>query len=111
MNFEEIKTWKSGVNALLTELDDLVATRNDFRNVLKNHLDQVFGGYESMEFKNDLTEVTIKYAYENNPVIKPENINKLGMDWIIEAGYDKEAYRIVVIKIYPFGLSEGDYIK
>lgn len=110
MNIDEIKTWKSGVDALLTELDDLVKTRNDFRDVLKKHLDQVFGGYESMEFKNDLTEVTIKYAYENNPVIKPETIHKLGMDWIIEAGYDDKAFRIVIIKIYPFGLEEGDII-
>ena len=66
---------------------------------------------KSIDFKTDLSEILIIYPREVNPIIKPEKIHKLGMDWIIEAGYDKDAYRIVVIKLYPFGVEEGMVIE
>ena len=111
MNFEDLKTWKSGVEELLKELDRLVDTRNQFIELMKSHIDQCFQGYKTIEFKNDLSEITITYEQGHNPIIRPEHIHKLGMDWLIEAGFDDKAFRIVVIKLYPFGLNEGDYIE
>ena len=111
MNFEDLKVWRDGVCHLLDELDKLVDTRNDFISLMKEHIDQCFSGYRSVGFKTDLTEITINYPKNVNPVIKPETIHKLGMDWIIKAGYDDEAYRIVVIKLYPFGVEEGMVIE
>ena len=51
MNFEDLDVWRSGVSHLLDELDKLVDTRDEFIGLMKEHIDQCFTGYKSIDFK------------------------------------------------------------
>lgn len=106
MEIEELNNWKEGVCLHIDHLNTLINDRKILKNSMEEHLKSVFQ-WDDIEFNRDFTRIELTWEHGHNPVIKPENVAKLGMDWIIRADYDDKANRVVVIEIYPWGVKEG----
>ena len=105
MNIDE---WRNGVKEHLDSLDTVINDRQTLKKLIKDYLSQFFD-FDSWETNRDFSKIILKWDKNHNPVINGEsNISELGMDWIITAGYDDEANRIVEIEIYPWGVEEVD---
>ena len=105
MNTDELSSWRDGVNEHISMVDTLVNDRKILKNLIEEHLKQFFD-WDSIEYNKDFSEITMKWDKDCHPIIKHEKINELMMDWCISVGYDDNAFRIVVIEVYPFGLEE-----
>lgn len=110
MNFEGINTWKSDVEDHNKALETIIKDRQILMEQISEHLKSFFD-YDTIKFSRDFKLITLKWDKDTHPIIKHENIHQLGFDWEIEAGYDDNAFRIVIVKIYPFGLEDGDYLE
>lgn len=106
MNPEELNGWRKSVNNHIEYLNALVEARKILKNQIEEHLKSIFQ-WNDIEYNRDFSVIKLKWDYGHNPVIKAENIDKLGMDWIISAEYDDKANRIVVVEVYPWGVQEG----
>ena len=100
----EIENWKSSVNNHREYLNTIIEVRKTLKNQMEEHLKSVFD-YNSIEFSTDLSVITMSWLPYTSPIIYHDKICDLNMDWVIEADYDDRANRIVVIKVYPFGVT------
>lgn len=103
MNPEEIQHWKEDVNHHLETLEMMVNDRKTLKNLIEAHLKLCFN-WDNIEYNKDFSVITLKWKRNVNPIIKAENIKKLLFDWEISADYDDEAFKIVVVKVYPWGV-------
>jgi len=106
MNKEQFQEWQKGVKEHISHLNNTVEERKILKEILENHLKQFFN-FDEIEYDREFQKILLKWDRIANPVIRNDNIGNLGMDWIIRADYDDQAFRIVVIEIYPFGLERG----
>ena len=103
-NLEELENWRDAVGIHMDALDTIINDRKILKNSIEAHLKSCFD-WDDIEYNKDFTVITLKWEYGHNPVIRHENISELNMDWIIRADYDDEAFRIVVVEVYPFGIN------
>lgn len=99
-----LSEWKEAVSIHMDALDTLINDRKILKNSIEEHLKLCFE-WDDIEYNRDFSVITLKWQYNHNPVIKHDKICQLDMDWIIRADYDDEAFRIVVVEIYPFGIT------
>ena len=104
MNPEEFKQWQDAVCIHCKERDRIVDDRRELKSLLETHLREFFN-YDSIEFDKDFNKITLKWEKGVNPIIR-ENIGELGMQWILSTGHDDQAFNIVVVEVYPFGIPE-----
>ena len=105
MNIQE---WRDGVREHLDSLDTVINDRKTLKKLIEEYLSQFFD-FDSWETNRDFSKIILKWDKNHSPVFKEDsNISELGMDWIITAGYDDEANRIVEIELYPWGVEEVD---
>ena len=107
MNLEEFRTWQDGVCEHIRMLDQMVDDRKILKEIIEKHLKQFFD-YDDIEYDREFNKITLKWDKGTSPVIKNDMIADLHMDWIIRADYDDNAFRVVVVEVYPFGLDEGE---
>lgn len=104
MNKEEFQQWQDVVMLHCQERDRIVNDRMELKSVLEAHLKQFFN-YDSIHFDKDFNKITLKWVYGVSPIIR-KNIGELGMEWVISVDYDENAFKIVLIEVYPFGIEE-----
>lgn len=100
----EIENWITSVKNHQEYVNTIVEVRKTLKSQMDEHLKSVFN-YDSIEYSTDLSKITLKWSPTASPIIKHDKIGQLGMDWVIHAGYDDHANRIVIIEVYPFGIS------
>ena len=105
MNIEEIELWKESVFEHTHTLDLLANDRIAIKDLMRDHLKQYFK-FDRIEFHDNFNRILLKFDYMNNPVIEPEDLVDLGMEFIITHDYSEELGHGVVIEVYPFGLPE-----
>ena len=110
MDKDTLEQWKDGVMEHTINVQQMIKERKLLKKHIEEHLSQFFK-WNDIDYSKDFDVITLKWDRDVNPVIKKEKIHELGIDWIIRAGYDDQAFRIVVIELYPFGLpKEGEIV-
>lgn len=105
MDKEDFRVWQDAVMEHSQMLQRVVDDRILLKEKIIEHLKQFFE-YDDIKFTNDFSKITLKWAYENDPVIPMNQLNGLMMDFIITTTYDSELGQGVVIELYPFGVEE-----
>ena len=98
---QKIDDWMIKVEYHNKKLQDLTEERNSLKNSMEEILKSCFEWHE-IEFSNDLSKIKLIWNHGVSPVIKYENIAKLGMDIIVSSGMDT-----VIVEVYPWGVKEG----
>ena len=101
MSPEELGKWKRCVDEHIKDLDAVVDDRKTLKNLIVEHLKSYFE-WDEIEFNRDFSVIRLLWK-RNIPVIKHEKMREFDMDWIIIPNYES-----VLIKIYPWGLKEGE---
>ena len=104
MNSKELDMWKNGVDEHLQLVKQVVDERIALKTHMEEHLRGFFDGFVEIDFSQNLDVISLKWAYETSPIIKNDIIGNLGMDWEITTDYNDDAFKVVVIRIYPFGI-------
>lgn len=99
----ELDKWREAVSIHMKQLDTLIDDRRILKEEIEPHLRTAFQ-WDEIDYNRDFSEITLKWKKDHHPIILHENIKDFGMDWEICAEYDDSAFRIVVVKIYPFGV-------
>lgn len=111
MNSEELEMWKESVFEHTHMMETLVNDRVAIKELMSNHLKQYFE-YDEIKFDDLFNKITLKWEYMNDPIIIPDKLIGLGMDFIISHDYSESLGYGVIIELYPFGLpEEGEYIE
>ena len=105
MKKDELTNWKDGVKVHMAQLDAIVEDRKLLKSHLEEHLSSVFD-WDDIEYNRDFSVVSLKWESNHQPIVRSENLKKLGMDFLIKPDYDDCANRIVVIEVYPFGVED-----
>lgn len=111
MNSKELDLWRNGVDEHLELVKQVVDERVALKTHIESHLRDFFDGFSEIDFSQKLDVITLKWDYKVSPIIKTDVIADLGMDWIITNGYNDDAFNVIVIEVYPFGIpaeDEGD---
>lgn len=101
----DLEKWRMAVNEHMSIVDQSLEDRQILKQRIEEHLSQFFE-WDDIEYNRDLSTIILKWAKNVNPVIKADNISDIGMDWIIRTGRDEDAFSIVEIEIYPWGVKE-----
>lgn len=110
MNNEEFRQWQDAVMEHSRMMDSLVDDRIAIKELMIEHLKQFFD-YDEIVFDDKFNKITLKWEYKNDPVIMPEKLVELGMDFIISHDYSEALGHGVMIELYPFGLpKDGDIV-
>ena len=104
MNLQEFRNWQDDVREHITSLTTLTNDRRMLKENLENHLREFFN-FKEIEYDRDFTKIILKWDKNSTPVILNDKISELHMDWIISSAYDDMANRIVIVEVYPFGIS------
>ena len=107
MNSEQLADWRIDVGHHLETLEMMINDRKILKNLMEEHLKSVFH-YDDIEYNRDFSVITLKWEKHTNPIINHDAIRDFGMDWEISTGYDDRAFSIVVVKVYPFGVTGED---
>ena len=103
MNHEELELWKESVFEHTRMMETLVDDRVAIKELISNHLKQFFE-YDEIKFDDLFNKIILKWDYRNNPVINPDDLIGLGMEFIISHDYSETLGHGVIIELYPFGL-------
>ena len=103
MNHEELELWKESVFEHTRMMETLVNDRVAIKVLISNHLKQFFE-YDEIKFDDLFNKIILKWDYRNNPVINPDDLIGLGMEFIISHDYSETLGHGVIIELYPFGL-------
>ena len=104
MNLQEFRNWQDDVRDHIESLTTLTNDRRMLKENLENHLREFFN-FREIEYDRDFTKIILKWDKNSTPVILNDKISELHMDWVISSAYDDMANRIVVVEVYPFGIS------
>ena len=104
MNLQEFRNWQDDVRDHIESLTTLTNDRRMLKENLENHLREFFN-FKEIEYDRDFTKIILKWDKNSTPVIFNDKISELHMDWVISSAYDDMANRIVVVEVYPFGIS------
>ena len=99
----ELETWKKAVNEHIDMLNSLVDDRKSLKKSIEEHLKSCFE-WDDIEYNRDFSVITLKWDKDTSPVIYHDKISELGMDWSIHADYDENAFKIIVVEVYPWGV-------
>lgn len=111
VNSDELRLWEEGVFEYSNNLKNVVDDRAKLKELLEEHLSQFFK-WDKIVFDREFNRIKLYYKRDTGAVIKSENMSNLGMDWIVQPDYDDEAFKIIRIDVYPFGLpEEGELIE
>ena len=103
MNNGELELWRKSVTEHIQVLDTLADDRISIKNIMSNHLRQYFD-FDKIEFADTFSTILLKWSYEHNPVIRLDDLDGLGMDFIITHDYSDDLGHGVVVELYPFGV-------
>ena len=109
MNTDEFRQWQDAVMEHSKMMETLVDDRVVIKDLMINHLKQFFD-YDEIKFDDLFNKIILKWSYENDPVIRLDKLDGLGMDFIISHDYSEQLGHGVVIELYPFGLPEEGVI-
>lgn len=107
MNSEEFMQWQDAVMEHSKMMETLVDDRVVIKELMINHLKQFFD-YDEIRFDDLFNKVVLKWEYKNDPIIKPDELIGLGMDFIISHDYSESLGHGVIVELYPFGLPEEE---
>lgn len=105
MNLEALELWRNGVMENNHQLSSILSDKVQLKNALAGHLKRFFD-FDKIVFNYDLSVVTLKWEYGHDIIIDYNNINNIGMDWIISTEFSDGLGQGVVVKVFPFGLKE-----
>ena len=103
MNADRLDTWKDSVREHSRMMATLVNDSLVIKKLMIDYLKQYFD-FDEIQFSNDFTRISLKWSYEHEPFINPEELSCLGMEFIITHDYSETLGHGVVIEVYPFGL-------
>lgn len=102
MNLEDLRIWQDSVMEHCQMMKSVIDDRMVIKNVMVNHLKQFFE-FDEIRFSNDFNEITLKWRYDNDPILDPIKLKDLGMDFKVSNDYSESLGHGVVIIVYPFG--------
>lgn len=105
MNHEELEVWRDSVFEHSKMMETLVNDRVIIKELISNHL-KLYFEYDEIKFDDLFNKIILKWEYNNNPIINPDDLNGLGMEFIISHDYSESLGHGVIIELYPFGLPE-----
>lgn len=107
MNLEELRIWQDSVMEHCQMMKSVMDDRRVIKNVMINHLKQFFE-FDEIIFSNDFNKITLKWRYDNDPIINPVELSKLGMEFKVSNDYSESLGHGVILELYPFGCIEVD---
>ena len=109
MSPEDLEMWKESVFEYTRMVETLVDDRVAIKDLISNHLKQFFD-YDEISFDDLFNRIILKWSYDNDPVIKVDELDGWNMDFIISHNYSEQLGHGVIIEVYPFGLPEEGVI-
>lgn len=107
MNKEDFYQWQDGVMEHSRMTQTLIKDRLALRELMTSHLKQFFD-FDSIQYSQDFNRITLKWEYGNNPVINPEKLEELYMEFTISHEFSDKLGEGIRIDLYPFGFPEVD---
>lgn len=106
MNSKELEIWLDGVCEHTSQVKNLIDERREFKRIMEEHLRQFFDGFSEIDFSQKFDVIKLEWAYNHSPIIKNEKLAELGMDWEICSEMNCDAFHVVLIKVYPYGIPD-----
>lgn len=107
MTPNELEQWRKAVDVHMESLQTIIDDRKTLKNSMEAHLKTVFD-WDDIEYNKDFTVITLKWKRDTHPIVDKDRICQLNMHFLIRADYDDNAFKIVVIDVYPFGIPQGE---
>lgn len=108
---DDLESWKESVFEHSHMMETLVNDRVAIKEWISDYLKQFFD-YDIISFDDLFNKIILKWYYQNDPIIKPDVIKDLNMEFIVSHEYSEELGDGVIIEIYPFGVpKEGELIE
>lgn len=95
MNSKDLETWRNAIDEHQSVLKSILQDRRELKELMEKHLLQFFPKWDSIEFSNDFSKITIELP--NYSEVDAYTLSRIGMECGVSSCMDS-----IQVIVYPF---------